>query len=56
MAGMLGLGASLRMLLEFGLGPNGSAVAQRVLEITDLACRRIEEVGGRVVSCRDGEP
>ena len=54
MAGMLGLGASLRMLHQFGLGPSGSAIAERVLEISDLACRRIEEIGGRIVSCRDG--
>jgi selenocysteine lyase/cysteine desulfurase len=55
LAGMLALGASLRMLHEAGLGPRGRAIAQRVLEITDLACRQIEQAGGRVVSRREGE-
>jgi len=55
LAGMLALGASLRMLQEAGLGPSGSAIARRVLEITDLACRRIEQAGGRIVSRREGE-
>jgi selenocysteine lyase/cysteine desulfurase len=54
MAGMLGLGASLRMLAEFGLGPQSSRIAERVLEITDLACRRLEAIGGRIVSSRAG--
>jgi selenocysteine lyase/cysteine desulfurase len=52
LAGFLALGASLRMLEQFGLGPQSSRLAERVLEITDVACRRIEKVGGRIVSRR----
>lgn len=55
LAGFMALGASLRLLEQFGLGPRSSRIAERVLEITDLACRRIEEVGGRIVSRREGD-
>lgn len=55
LAGVLALGASLRMLRDFGLGPNTSAVGERVLEISELACRRIEQIGGKVVSRRTAE-
>jgi len=50
MAGMLALGASLQMLLGYGT----AALAQQVLDITDLACRRLEEIGARVASHREG--
>ncbi len=54
MAGLLGLGASLDTLAQFGLGPATSAIADRVLEITDYACRRLADVGARIASCREG--
>jgi selenocysteine lyase/cysteine desulfurase len=48
--GLLALGASLELLREFGLGPQASAVANRVLEITSHASRRLEQIGARIVS------
>jgi selenocysteine lyase/cysteine desulfurase len=49
MAGMMALGASLELLL--GLGIDG--IGQRVLEVTDEACRRLESLGAQIVSHRD---
>ena len=46
MVGLLGLGASLNLLSECGVGPNESAVGDRVLEISDFACERLQR-GGR---------
>ncbi|MHB8956831.1 MAG: aminotransferase class V-fold PLP-dependent enzyme [Pirellulaceae bacterium] len=54
MVGVLGLGASLALLERLGLSSGSSAVAARVLEVTDFACRRLEEVGARIVSRREG--
>ena len=51
MAGMLALGASLELLSGFG----PEVLTRRVLEITDLACGRLEEIGARVVSDRRPE-
>lgn len=50
-AGLLALGASLELLGRFG----SEAIARRVLETTDLACRRLEEIGAQIQSDR-GEP
>lgn len=47
--GMLALGASLRMLAE--LEPQNISAA--VLEITDLACEKLEKIGSTIVSDRD---
>ena len=47
-AGLIGLGASLELLAEFGV----EAISRRVLEITDLACRRLEQLGALVISDR----
>lgn len=47
-AGLLALGASLEMLLGYGM----EAISARVLEITDLACRRLQEVGATIISDR----
>ena len=41
MAGMLGLGASLDLLLDLGM----EDVAAAILDITDRACERLREVG-----------
>ncbi|MCE9556531.1 MAG: aminotransferase class V-fold PLP-dependent enzyme [Planctomycetes bacterium] len=49
MPGMLGLGASIELLLSLGI----DAIAQRILEVTDLACRRLGKVGAEIVSCRE---
>lgn len=48
MAGMIALRASLKMLLELGV----EAIAGRVLEVTDLACRRLRQAGAMVHSDR----
>lgn len=54
MAGFIGLAASLELLTRLGAGPRHSAIGQRVLEITDLACQRLEELGARIHSDRSG--
>ncbi|NLF73077.1 MAG: aminotransferase class V-fold PLP-dependent enzyme [Candidatus Anammoximicrobium sp.] len=53
MVGHLALGASLRLLASLGLGPDSSALADRVLAVTDLAVRRLEAIGAEIRSCRD---
>ncbi len=47
-AGLIGLGASLELLSRFGLQP----IARRVLEITDLACDRLQQIGAVIHSDR----
>ena len=47
-AGLLALGASLELLGRYG----SEAIARRVLEVTDLACRRLEEIGAQIQSDR----
>jgi len=47
-AGMLALGASVEMLMELGI----ESVATAVLDITDKACRRLEEIGAKIVTDR----
>lgn len=51
MPGIMGLGASLEMLLEFGV----EAIRQRLLEQTDLLCQRLAGQGGVIHSHREGE-
>lgn len=48
MPGILGLGASLELLLEMGLG----AVTERLMELTDYLCDRAQEIGIDVFSSR----
>ena len=48
-AGLIGLGESLGLLAEFG----PEAIADRVIELTDLACTRLEEIGAVIRSRRD---
>lgn len=50
--GGLGLGASLELLLNLGLGPAASAVGDRVLEFTAQACFQLERAGAKIVSDR----
>lgn len=47
-AGMLALGASLEQLIELGI----ESVAEAVLDITEKACQRLEEIGAKVVTNR----
>jgi len=49
MPGMIALGASIDLLLSLGI----EEVARRILEVTDLACRRLAEIGANVISCRE---
>jgi cysteine desulfurase/selenocysteine lyase len=50
MAGMVGLGESLGLLL----GYEAERKAERVLALTDLACRRLESLGATIHSGRTG--
>jgi cysteine desulfurase / selenocysteine lyase len=51
MVGFLALAESLQLLL--GLGT--PEIAQRLLEITDLACEQLEKAGAVIVSPREGD-
>lgn len=51
MVGFLGLAASLELLLDIGV----EAIATRILQYTDLACRRLAEAGAVVVSSREAD-
>lgn len=53
MAGFIGLSASLKLLRDWGLGTETSAVADRVLKITDFACDRLASIGAEVFSPRE---
>ncbi|MFH1269410.1 MAG: aminotransferase class V-fold PLP-dependent enzyme [Planctomycetota bacterium] len=50
-AGMIGLCASMEVLAQFG----PEAMADRIVQITDLACRRLTDFGAVVVSDRAEE-
>ena len=54
MAGMIGLGASLSLLCELGVGPTASPVAESVLSITDYACACLLSQGAVLLSPREG--
>lgn len=54
MVGFFALGASLELLAGCGLAADASPLAERVLAITDLACQRLEKIGARIVSHRQG--
>ena len=49
MVGFLGLAASVELLSEFG----AAAIGERILAVTDLACRRLGEIGAVVTSHRE---
>lgn len=55
MVGTIGLAASLQTLIDFGLTPQASPIAERVLELTDYACERLAEIGADVASCRESD-
>lgn len=54
MAGMIGLGGSLKMLADLGVGPGSSPLADLVLSITDYACEKLKGVGALLLSPREG--
>jgi len=47
-AGLIALGASLELLNHFGM----AAISRRVLELTDLCCQRLEQIGAVIHSDR----
>jgi selenocysteine lyase/cysteine desulfurase len=49
MVGFLGLAASLELLMELG----ADAIKDRILSVTDLACRRLADTGAVIASHRD---
>jgi cysteine desulfurase / selenocysteine lyase len=49
-AGFTALDASLELLMQFGM----EAISRRVLDLTDLACGRLEQIGAVVESDRCG--
>jgi selenocysteine lyase/cysteine desulfurase len=51
MVGFIGLAESLELLLEYST----EAIGRRIVEITDLACHRLEEAGARIASPREGD-
>ena len=51
MVGIHGLGASLELLLRYG----PAQLAARILELTDLACERLQQAGGVIASDRTGD-
>ena len=55
MVGFIGLGASLDLLTNLGVGPKSSPVGDYVLAITDYACRRLLELGATLLAPRDGD-
>lgn len=52
MAGFHGLAASMQWLHTLGTGTSFSAVGDRVLEVTDWACRALENTGVEILSPR----
>ena len=44
MVGMIGMGASLKLLNRFGQ----EAIGKRIVEVTTYACRRLEEMGAEI--------
>jgi len=50
MVGMIGFGASLKFLQQYGAGPETSAVGERILEFAGEASERLIAAGARVVS------
>jgi selenocysteine lyase/cysteine desulfurase len=51
MVGAIGLAASLELLTRFG----PPALCQRIFEVTDLACQRLQGIGARIRSDRSPE-
>ena len=48
MAGMIALASSVELLLELGQ----AAIAERIVETTDIACERLRSIGAQIVSDR----
>ena len=48
MVGVLAFGTSLQLLADMGLSCQTSAIADRVLEVTDFACEHLAAAGARI--------
>ncbi|MCC9605224.1 aminotransferase class V-fold PLP-dependent enzyme [Blastopirellula sp. JC732] len=55
MVGYMAMGSSLGLLMEYGAGPQQSAIGERVLEIGDYAVERLQSIGASIFSDREGE-
>jgi selenocysteine lyase/cysteine desulfurase len=53
MAGFIGLGASLKLLTDFGLAHDRSAIGAQVLAVTDQILSAFDQAGVKVLSDRD---
>jgi selenocysteine lyase/cysteine desulfurase len=53
-AGMIGLGASLALLRELGVGPTQSSVADLVLDVADYAAAQLKKTGATLISPHEG--
>ncbi len=51
MAGVAGLGASLKLLASYGV----AALAERIDDISEQICQKLKRRGARIVSCRERE-
>jgi selenocysteine lyase/cysteine desulfurase len=51
MVGFLGLAASLELLLQYGQ----QAIGERILQLTDLLCQRLEAAGAMLYTVREGD-
>ena len=51
MVGFIGLAESLQLLLDLGT----PAIAERILQITDLACQSLEQAGAELYTAREGD-
>jgi cysteine desulfurase / selenocysteine lyase len=51
MVGLLGFGASLELLVEYGT----KAISERLTQVTDLLCERLASSGARIASSREPE-
>jgi cysteine desulfurase/selenocysteine lyase len=55
MVGFIGLGASLKLLLELGVSPVASPVADQILAYTDIAVERLQAIGADVHGTREAD-
>ncbi len=51
LAGIVGLGASLERLINFGT----DRIAEQIQLVGDAVCERLKSAGGEIASCRDGD-
>ena len=52
MVGLIGLSGAIDTLLKFGLGPQTSLIAERILYLTDYLCEQLTDIGATLYSFR----